>query len=45
MERIINSYLLDLELGAVQSFENMAIFPLLTARDGWPEYITLKEVL
>jgi hypothetical protein len=38
-------YLLGLELGARQSFENMAVFPLRFSRNGGPEYITLKEAL
>jgi hypothetical protein len=38
-------YLLGMELGAFQSFENMAVFPLRFAGNGGPEYITLKEAL
>jgi len=45
MGKSIDSYLLGMELGALQGFENMAVFPLLTSLDGGPEYITLKEAL
>ena len=38
-------YLSKLELGALQSFENMAAFPLRFSGNGGPEYITLKEAL
>ena len=46
MERMVNSTLLGLELGALQCFENLAIFPLLfPGKNGGPEYITLREAL
>jgi len=45
MSKSVDSYLLGLELGAAQSFENMTVFGLLTSLDGGPEYITLKEAL
>jgi hypothetical protein len=45
MAKSVDSYLLGLELGAAQSFENMTVFGLLTSLDGGPEYITLKEAL
>ena len=37
--------LLGMELGARQSFENMAVFPLRLAGNGGPEYITLGEAM
>ncbi len=37
--------LLGVELGAFQSFENMAVFPLRFSGNGGPEYITLGEAL
>jgi len=37
--------LLGMEIGACQSFENMAVFPLQFPGNGGPEYITLKEAL
>jgi hypothetical protein len=39
------NYLLGMELGACQSFENMSVFPLRFSGNGGPEYITLKEAL
>jgi len=45
MGKSVDSYLLGMELGASQGFENMAVFPLLTSLDGGPEYITLREAL
>ena len=45
MGKSVDSYLLGMELGAAQSFENMTVFGLLTSLDGGPEYITLKEAL
>lgn len=45
MDKSVESYLLGMELGAGQSFENMTIFELRTSLDGGPEYITLKEAL
>jgi hypothetical protein len=45
MGKSVESYLLGMELGAAQSFENMTVFVLSTSLDGGPEYITLKEAL
>ncbi|HPW17725.1 MAG TPA: hypothetical protein PLP83_05035 [Candidatus Aminicenantes bacterium] len=45
MDKSVETYLLEMELGAGQSFENMTVFGLLRARDGGPEYITLREAL
>jgi hypothetical protein len=45
MGKSVESYLLGIELGAAQSFENMTVFELLTSLNGGPEYITLKEAL
>jgi hypothetical protein len=39
------NYLLEMELGGFQSFENIAVFPLRFSGNGGPEYITLKEAL
>lgn len=45
MGKSVDSYLMGMELGAAQSFENMTVFGLRTSLDGGPEYITLKEAL
>jgi len=45
MDKSVGSYLLGMELGAGQSFENMTVFELRTTLDGGPEYITLKDAL
>src|ERR1043166_2116735 len=45
MEVSIQNYLSGLALGDVQQFKNMVVVPLFTARDGGPEYLTLKEAL
>ncbi|MCX6569909.1 MAG: hypothetical protein NT006_00545 [Candidatus Aminicenantes bacterium] len=45
MGKSVDSYLLGMELGAAQSFENMTVFGLLTSLNGGPEYVTLKEAL
>jgi hypothetical protein len=45
MNPIIKNYLLNLSFGEPQEFKNMTVFPLLTARDGGPDYMTLKEAL
>ncbi len=45
MGKTVEKYLLGMELAAVQSFENMAVFPLTTPINGGPEYIALKEAL
>jgi hypothetical protein len=42
---MVNSTLLGLELGELQSFENLAVFPVRFSKNGGPEYITLKEAL
>ena len=39
------NYLLGMELGSFQSFENMSVFPLRFSGNGGPEYITLREAL
>jgi hypothetical protein len=43
MDKSVETHLLEMELGASQSFENMTVFDLLRPQDGGPEYITLKE--
>jgi hypothetical protein len=45
MDKSVETYLLEMELGAGQSFENMTVFELLRAQNGDPEYITLREAL
>ena len=45
MDKSVETYLLGMELGAGQSFENMAVFELLRAQDGGPDYITLREAI
>jgi ARG and Rhodanese-Phosphatase-superfamily-associated Protein domain len=45
MDKSVETYLLGLELGPGQSFENMAVFELLRPQNGGPEYITLREAL
>ncbi len=45
MDKSVETYLLGMELGAGQSFENMAVFELLRAQNGGPDYITLREAI
>ena len=45
MDKSVETCLLEMELGAGQSFENMTVFELLRAQNGDPEYITLREAL
>ena len=45
MDPNITNYLHQLTLGVMQTFQNMAVLPLLTPINGSPEYITLKESL
>jgi len=45
MGRTVENFLMEIEVTAAQSFENMAVFPLLMPGDGGPEYITLGEAL
>ena len=45
METLIADYLSKLEFGKLQSFKNMGVIPLLTAINGSPRYLTLKEAL
>jgi len=45
MDKSVETCLLEMELGAGGSFENMTVFELLRARNGDPEYITLREAL
>jgi hypothetical protein len=45
MDKSVENYLLGMELGAGQSFENMTVFELLRGQNGGPEYITLREAL
>ena len=45
MDKSVESCLLEMELGAGRSFENMAVFELLRSANGGPEYITLREAI
>jgi hypothetical protein len=45
MDKSVETYLLEMELGTGRSFENMTVFELLRAQNVDPEYITLKEAL
>ena len=45
MDPIVTNYLLKLEFGEPQTFNNMAVIPLLTSVDDSPKYLTLKEAL
>jgi len=45
MDKSVENYLIGMELGAGQSFENMAVFELLRGQNGGPEYVTLREAL
>lgn len=45
MNPTITTYLSDLHLGSMQSFQNMDVIPIFATHNGGPEYITLKEAL
>jgi hypothetical protein len=45
MDKSVETCLLEMELGAGTSFENMTVFELLRPKNGGPEYITLREAL
>ena len=45
MEAMITNYLSELKWGEIQTFKNMAILPVFAAKNGGPEYITMKEAL
>ena len=45
MDKSVELYLMEMELGAGHSFENMTVFELLRPQNGGPEYITLREAL
>jgi ARG and Rhodanese-Phosphatase-superfamily-associated Protein domain len=45
MDKSVETYLLDMELGAGRSFENMTVFELLRAQNGGPDYVTLRDAL
>lgn len=45
MEKIVSGYLLNLEFGEMQEFQNMGLIPLLTSTNRSPAYLTLKEAL
>jgi len=45
MNTTVSDYLLKLELGQPQTFENMGVIPLFSSVSGGPNYITLKEAM
>lgn len=45
MDKSVETYLLEMELGAGASFENMTVFELLRPKNGGPEYVTLREAI
>ena len=45
MDKSVELYLMEMELGAGHSFENMTVFELLRPQNGGPEYVTLREAL
>jgi hypothetical protein len=45
MNPTVTTYLSDLHLGSMQSFQNMDVIPIFATHNGGTEYITLKEAL
>ena len=45
MNPTITTYLSELHLGSMQSFQNMDVIPIFVTHNGGPEYITLKDAL
>jgi hypothetical protein len=45
MDKSVENYLMEMDLGAGASFENMTVFELLRPKNGGPEYITLREAI
>ncbi len=45
MDKSVETYLMEMELGAGQSFENMTVYELLRPKNGSPEYVTLREAI
>jgi hypothetical protein len=45
MDKDIKKYLSSLDLGELQQFNNMAVFPLMTSLDDSPKYLILKQAL
>ncbi len=45
MNTTVNDYLLKLELGQPQIFENMGVIPLFSSVTGGPNYITMKAAM
>jgi len=45
MDKSVETDLMQMELGAGRSFENMTVYDLLRPRNGGPEYITLREAI
>ena len=45
MHAMLRSHLTELELGELQQFQNLAIFPLLATAEHDPAYLTLSEAM
>jgi len=45
MDKDIKKYLSSLDLGELQHFNNMAVFPLMSSLDDSPKYLILKQAL
>lgn len=45
MEKAVLDYVTTLELGELQTYENMAVAPLFSPVKGGPSYVTMKEAL
>ncbi len=45
MDQIIDNFLLELELGELQNFNNMAIIPLFSRTHRSPRYLPLGEAM
>jgi hypothetical protein len=45
MEKLIMEYVTRIQLGEIQTHQNLGIVPLLLPGNGGPEYLTLKEAL
>ena len=45
MDSNITDYLQHLRLGAIVTFQNMAVIPLFSPMNGGPDYVTLQESL
>jgi hypothetical protein len=45
MDKDIKKYISSLDLGELQHFKNMTVFPLMTSLDDSPKYLILKQAL